>query len=562
MTRLHLLTRIRRPWILWSYTSPASLEIEVWRLNKLNVRLERLTRCVDVFLTTTKPLQKVVTAQDVQSSLYYIHVDSQDDERLRETIGSSDPDANQSPTAQAEVSTDSRAGSTFKGLPLKDPGVVKNRLESSLPALDNPQASLPDPSPPTTIVRKPVSQGSPPKFQAAQSRLKPSGAQIVGPRAMHPRLHSVDSPGLRPAHGKENLMPRRWSEQPPIALSSAPLKTAALRPSAAAARDPIASYGDSARSQIPDPGGTAEPNPNERRQSFWPRAEDLSLTLIRRYDGSQWNVGKVFNACQPGNHTEKHASSRPDDIAIQISTPGYAKYQSSSPIDESMPYPHVFERRLLKPRSRSEDKTLVENSPRVTNHRTPRMSIDFRRLSKPHLDETTHQSERGKRSPEGRSTGIKGYAFYSPWNGTCEFSSGVTGQALKCKHTPPEQGSQAVTVSELRFNLPTSSGLGTASPNVLRSPDRPRSSKHSSYFASKRGSESTYSEVSDQFRANNEDEDEQFDLSLGQERAGGGFGGKQAKLGKLIVEPEGLKMLDLVVAANMGLWWKVYEKSA
>ncbi len=51
-----------------------------------------------------------------------------------------------------------------------------------------------------------------------------------------------------------------------------------------------------------------------------------------------------------------------------------------------------------------------------------------------------------------------------------------------------------------------------------------------------------------------------LDLSLGQERAGGGFGGKQAKLGKLIIQNEGLKMLDLLVAANIGLWWKAYEK--
>ena len=50
-------------------------------------------------------------------------------------------------------------------------------------------------------------------------------------------------------------------------------------------------------------------------------------------------------------------------------------------------------------------------------------------------------------------------------------------------------------------------------------------------------------------------EDERLDLSRGQERAGGGFSGKKAKLGKLIVENEGLAMLDLVVAANMGVWW-------
>ena len=51
-----------------------------------------------------------------------------------------------------------------------------------------------------------------------------------------------------------------------------------------------------------------------------------------------------------------------------------------------------------------------------------------------------------------------------------------------------------------------------------------------------------------------------MDLSLGQELAGGGFGGKQAKLGKLIIEEEGMKMLDLVVAANVGIWWKVYGR--
>ena len=51
-----------------------------------------------------------------------------------------------------------------------------------------------------------------------------------------------------------------------------------------------------------------------------------------------------------------------------------------------------------------------------------------------------------------------------------------------------------------------------------------------------------------------------LDLSLGQEKAGGGNGGKRAKLGKLIVEDEGLKMLDLIVAANMGMWWKAYDR--
>jgi len=52
-----------------------------------------------------------------------------------------------------------------------------------------------------------------------------------------------------------------------------------------------------------------------------------------------------------------------------------------------------------------------------------------------------------------------------------------------------------------------------------------------------------------------------FDLTLGKEKAGGGTRGRRAKLGKLIIFDEGMKMLDLVVAANMGIWWGAWEKS-
>ena len=59
-----------------------------------------------------------------------------------------------------------------------------------------------------------------------------------------------------------------------------------------------------------------------------------------------------------------------------------------------------------------------------------------------------------------------------------------------------------------------------------------------------------------------ENAEDRLDLSLGQEFAGGGLGGKQAKLGKIIIEDEGLKMMDLLVAANMALWWRAYDKTS
>jgi hypothetical protein len=110
-------------------------------------------------------------------------------------------------------------------------------------------------------------------------------------------------------------------------------------------------------------------------------------------------------------------------------------------------------------------------------------------------------------------------------------------------------------VSELRLNLP--SGTPAQSPRV------DESSKRSSFFHRGRHGRNN-SSLSVTQDGNAEDARaalERMDLSLGQEFAGGGFGGKQAKLGKIVVEDEGIKMMDLLVAVNVGLWWRAYEKS-
>ncbi|KAJ5281072.1 hypothetical protein N7478_006444 [Penicillium angulare] len=52
--------------------------------------------------------------------------------------------------------------------------------------------------------------------------------------------------------------------------------------------------------------------------------------------------------------------------------------------------------------------------------------------------------------------------------------------------------------------------------------------------------------------------EDRLDFSLAREPAGGGMRGKSAKLGKLIIEDEGIKMLDLVVSACMAVWWRGY----
>lgn len=53
-----------------------------------------------------------------------------------------------------------------------------------------------------------------------------------------------------------------------------------------------------------------------------------------------------------------------------------------------------------------------------------------------------------------------------------------------------------------------------------------------------------------------------MDLSLGQERSGGGIGGNRAKIGKLVIRSGGIAvaMLDLLVAANMGYFLWILER--
>lgn len=147
----------------------------------------------------------------------------------------------------------------------------------------------------------------------------------------------------------------------------------------------------------------------------------------------------------------------------------------------------------------------------------------------------------------------KGYTFTSPWDGRCEFTTGPTGRTLKCRHHLPstsEAAGRSVEVSELRFNLPNPA---KSVPAGLLS--------RSSYFSERPDLFASLSEDGSESPAAVINEDGRIDLSLGQEKAGGGFGGKQAKLGKLIIEPEGFGMLDLLVASNIGLWFRAWDST-
>jgi NADH dehydrogenase (ubiquinone) Fe-S protein 8 len=186
----------------------------------------------------------------------------------------------------------------------------------------------------------------------------------------------------------------------------------------------------------------------------------------------------------------------------------------------------------------------------------------------------------------------KGYVFLSPWNGRCEFRTSADGRSLRCRHVldptsarlDPREVAQSIRdaqaagrsrsdelssvlvgakpVSELRFNLPQGGSHRTSEreggSRAGRWDAQHLSGQFSKLLHQRARSSDEESDGEDGY--GDHENNAPMDLSLGREHAGGGTKGKRAKLGKLIIHDEGLKMLDLVVAANVGVWWTTWGR--
>ncbi|KAH9825450.1 hypothetical protein Tdes44962_MAKER04151 [Teratosphaeria destructans] len=467
----------------------------------------------DVFLTPIKPRDKVVSAYDIHSSLYYVHISSEDDQQIVEPSRAEASSAN---TDACQLSK------TIRRKPMLPQRPCQQSLQVPYPT---------DNSPPVWDARPP----SPPR--AHRVPRKPVFSDITNSQPPHPPPH-VDLPQL-----SKRLLPT-----PPPEPDH--------RDSVHAANVHLLRHSD----HSPDN------NPYFRRyEGDALRSTALPeiglLTLIRRDPASceQWNVGyihdpPIYEVSSPtllSPSSVKRTKRGGAPLYLDITNPGYAQFidhdrpesrtsSSANSDDSEQPPEGIFRRRLYMPGSRYAEHGYEQRRVKSSNsgHSADKLGTG----PAPALSKLEGNS--ASPSIDRRS---KGYSFTSPWEGRCEFSTGATGKSLKCRHTLAQTGT--VEVSELRFNLPTSSRVISA----------PVADKRSSYFS--RHSRLLSSEDGSGGPSFVINEDGRVDLSLGQEKAGGGFGGKQAKLGKLIVYPDGLKMIDLLVAANLGLWWRAYERA-
>ncbi|KIY02743.1 uncharacterized protein Z520_01208 [Fonsecaea multimorphosa CBS 102226] len=482
----------------------------------------------DVFLTPLKPATKAsISIEAVQSSLYFLHVERPEDKELKKSL-------------EAAQATEDRSHEV--------PPIQRKPLPPTPHA--NYPASRRPPTPPKSY----------PHYQPPLPESKTANqAERYSARGTHLRLNTRDNLNAPLTSGKplgSRLMPSKALDcdensspssidnaQTQFELARKPLQPALLSGSHGHNRSDIdqefpfsVDLDHGLQHSNFQPPGSMAANP---------QSGTLRITLIRRdpASGSQWNVGSIV---------QQTTEAPLRKVDIELTSPGYNKFvqlEAGGGVG--------FRRKVAY--MPSDDGS----------------SLTMRRG---YSTETfSGASQSASRRPK------QTYAFISPWQGTCVFGNGLDGKSLRCRHflpgANPSMPGVSADIAELRFNLPWAS-LRLKDPNKKQanhlsdlsndtSVTRPEVSSNKEQW--RRSFQTLTHRARKQLSISDNngsmEESAQFDkpseqnrlsLDLGREKAGGGFKGHSAKLGKLIINDEGLKMCDLVVAACMGVWWQHY----
>lgn len=339
-----------------------------------------------------KPREKVVTAEDIQSSLYYVHVNQPEDAYLVDP-----PELRSQDTSGRDPSASSSASAPLvqrKAVPVRKP------VPGTLAPIDN-------------------------------------------------YSHT------------QNINARRYSQKTGISESDY--------------NNPRRSFDSSQQQQE-----NQRPPPLPRRRSENRPREAPSLTLIRRdpASGAQWNVARIedppvfeISSSASKDPTNKKRSGAP--MYVQVFNPGYSKFLHSDTPDISQPSlvsrgsglsahslqagrseapelqasgqstsDNIFCRRIWLEGSQSSANVFghrrnnsydPNNRPSSKGSYTGQVDgppMDFRSPLSPSFPVQEDQLY-GSIQVSERQTSFRGYVFKSPWNGRCEFVTGVGGGSLK-----------------------------------------------------------------------------------------------------------------------------------
>ena len=502
-----------------------------------------------------KPREKVVNAHDIQSSLYYCHLASdqddlllQDEFRLRQGL-ENDFHGDESMASQQTQNT-----------------VQVKQNELNKPVLP-PRSAIPSnggPYPQTkqTQKRKPINS------QNSENLMKTSQGQahkILGPR----------------------LIINRSIPPPTFVDSQQNGGSTSFRPSNSTLQTPQTSLETDKDTKLYEAFESFSPYTNAAPRS-------RSITLIRRDPATdnQWNVGSISSS-EPKSPRLPNQSPkrRKKDIVIELSTPGYARFSDKEGDSQT----GVFTQHLNFSQTMNSGNSSQHTLPTSPTIRPPQPTFL-----------TPWQTSCAMQTAV---TGGALKCYHSLLDSSVRPSSKVM----------YGERPQTALVSELRFNLPKiiekstmknkenrrpvsfqsrnygrfgsfdgsvdrlNTSIDTDTSNDYEQEEIPSPllwpvlsqptleipptlpSRHGRFKLSSSHHRAYSDEVTWNHSRNSSrgvdntkihDIDTPLDLSLGQERAGGGFNGNKAKLGKLIIYGgQGLAMLDLLVAANMAVWF-------
>ncbi|KAB5513181.1 oxidoreductase-like protein [Coniochaeta sp. 2T2.1] len=550
----------------------------------LTLYISRVPGSRDIILCPLRPQVKNVTGGDVIHSLYYVHLDLPSDE--------------QPPVSKPPERSSPQTSIPRKPLPSNSKvALLDNQSPGGLTSPPQPVAPLPvHPAVPALQVPAPGQQDTlydAPILSepAPTSSYQPATAKPLGPRPM----------GGAPVPARDDHV---LSASPPPVPLSAP----ALPPRGqgqAAFHTPRPSTSESGHHAAPFPLlRSLSPTKPHYRPTFTP----YTLTLIRRHptSGDQKNVARITSfqtniptpdMADPTLSPDNMPRPEPPAVHIRIDTLGYMKF-GNWPTRAALDKFAADGNLNLKPgesivdgpgrRSRGTSFNIHQPIEQGFNRQvkmayaktwTSNIKSAFHIRQKSHSSLGSGSGRPGSsgmhggrssmgdifgKSPTSPSSPVitqagpglkpKGYVFASPWDGRCEFRTGRGGRSLELRHvlgsssagfetaSEGHGGTGTKPVSELRFNLPGSSEGGVTS---IPSHGHGRHSFHGKFDKLLKLDPRHRQDSSDEY----DEEDAALDLSLGRERAGGGSKGNRAKLGKLIIHDEGLKMIDLAVVA-------------
>lgn len=567
----------------------------------------------DIFLTPLKPPTKAsISAEAIQSSLYYFHISTAEEEAVRASLEQHNHAWSTERNSQTAVIPRKPLSSSLfaEGSDREHLQALPKRYSlSSNPQTESegfaecgryvenarrvPSRSLDETS---TIARKPLA----PRLESGR-KAEPSRAIDRKP---------VGGFGVD-GNTRQNTRQSTWTQLPPQGGSSNFLRDAWLKDSPG---DVATNYCHSSiTNAAPAHPQSTPPFPpqSSRAQTEEVIDGDFRVIIIRRdpTSGSQWNIGSLSRAQRPD-------SMDGESLRIEITTPGYQRFARQTglraPVHEALPgavAAHKLDSTSgnLSTSPENYGPTLKTTTPSSTPVGPMQFTRDLmlNRQAPSHRPKNSHNRRRSNSTDSfpffsssttehGSPNAQAQLTFSSPWQGTCTFATGMDGRTLKCRHklpsSNPDQVDNSALVAELRFSLPwsalrsrdgnVSAPAGGKRPNTLtllgedakltlkKGMARIRKELHSpssapdlhtgvTSMAAKRTSISL-SPADDDDSDSSIASDRRLDLTLGRERAGGGRKGKNAKLGKLVLKDEGLKMADLTVAACMGVWWGVY----